>query len=818
MADKSTIGSIVFAVLLVFAFLTFTASLITMIKVFNIKNSLSGSEDSSNGSNKTTTVAPGPGPGPNPTTTVEPVPSTTVTIPPAPTTTTTATPDQGLNIRPVTEINQGEARYTSFLRYVKSLNRSMTLSEDPCKNFFGYVCDKSANDEQDMLKDNTFSDLCDALDDTNLPNFEAMNKLKQLKAKCMLIERDVANKKTALSGAKFLEYYNAFVATLPNQVEFPALSAKDATLAKPTAAQLATIMVYLAKRGQDLFTQLKIVPLVHANLADRDYSILFDEPSLDQQLYDYQYSPDAVKAKQVKKWSDYIKKVYLLKTTTGTVDETLLAEDLDELWALDKFIADNVVSDPTTPQTFTEKTTIYTAAEATTAVSLFDFTQYLTDLVADQTDDNLKNKVTATDYNIVVTNPTRLEALATYLSGTSTARAIYNYIFIKFCQTYDLRLSLAPTERSSTVNVADEPDAEEVCDRRIVENRYLADLVDHTYIFTLSEAADREKMYKIAEEVARNVINGLKANIQTLSWSPTSKTAAINKLDNMKISVGYSKSTLTTDALNTKYAAFTTDNTAQNYYDIAETTVTLQSLIDVQLLSTPAQDRPATPVFNGNATSTSIKYSNLQNSLTIPHAILTSPFFDVNYPTSVLYGALGLLIGHEIVHGFDKNGVLFNEQGIWVVSWIDTASQPIFDKMNECVVKQYTGYNVEASPLIGAYVLSEALGDNGGIRAAYTGYKLHTAINGEDPHLPSNVYKDLTHEQLLFIAFSREMCSKKAYKKPDTYYSNAIPSTFRVLGALKNFAEFKNAFNCLATTKYAIENCRVFAKETAKTS
>lgn len=110
------------------------------------------------------------------------------------------------------------------------------------------------------------------------------------------------------------------------------------------------------------------------------------------------------------------------------------------------------------------------------------------------------------------------------------------------------------------------------------------------------------------------------------------------------------------------------------------------------------------------------------NSISIPFGILGRPIFDTNFPIPVLFGAIGTILGHEIVHGFDTSGVQFNDMG-YLEKWMDSKSQKTFDDVGKCVSDQYGKFKVEGRFVDGEQTLGENIADNGGNRLEDIGFK-----------------------------------------------------------------------------------------------
>ncbi|XP_054839274.1 neprilysin isoform X2 [Eublepharis macularius] len=205
-------------------------------------------------------------------------------------------------------------------------------------------------------------------------------------------------------------------------------------------------------------------------------------------------------------------------------------------------------------------------------------------------------------------------------------------------------------------------------------------------------------------------------------------------------------------------------------------------------------------------------YSANRNQIVFPAGILQPPFFSASQPNSLNYGGIGMVIGHEITHGFDDNGRNFNANGDLVDWWTEDSAKK-FKEQSECMVYQYGNFTWDLAGgqhLNGISTLGENIADNGGIRQAYRAYESLVKKNGEEKLLPG---LDFNHRQLFFLNFAQVWCGTF---RPE-YAVNAIktdshsPGNFRVLGTLQNTPEFSEAFQC-TNTDYMdpMKKCRVW--------
>ncbi|KAJ7393921.1 hypothetical protein OS493_003590 [Desmophyllum pertusum] len=192
-----------------------------------------------------------------------------------------------------------------------------------------------------------------------------------------------------------------------------------------------------------------------------------------------------------------------------------------------------------------------------------------------------------------------------------------------------------------------------------------------------------------------------------------------------------------------------------------------------------------------------------RNEINILAGILQPPFYyGKKAPRSVNFGAIGMVLAHELSHGFDANGRYFNKDGEIIDDWWSKNTSQGFEERSKCIVDQYNKYPVNGGDegqihIDGKLTLSENIADNGGIRLAYWGYKDWIKNNGPEALLPG---LNKTNEQLLFVSFAQMWCSVFT---PSAAFTLAKTDThalakYRVIGSLSNLKEFSEAFKCPA--------------------
>ncbi|XP_076034148.1 neprilysin-1-like isoform X2 [Oratosquilla oratoria] len=195
-------------------------------------------------------------------------------------------------------------------------------------------------------------------------------------------------------------------------------------------------------------------------------------------------------------------------------------------------------------------------------------------------------------------------------------------------------------------------------------------------------------------------------------------------------------------------------------------------------------------------------YIPLYNSITILAGILQPPFYAHNSLAAMTYGGIGVIIGHEMTHGFDNTGRQFDKHGNLVQWWSDETVEA-YEKRSKCFVDQYSAFHppelVEAGMNVsvnGQLTLGENIADNGGLREAYLAYRLWVERYGEEPRLPG--LEEFSPDHIFYLAYANQWCEHNTANAVLSQVSTNphSPGRFRVLGPLSNDAEFSETWKC----------------------
>ena len=267
-----------------------------------------------------------------------------------------------------------------------------------------------------------------------------------------------------------------------------------------------------------------------------------------------------------------------------------------------------------------------------------------------------------------------------------------------------------------------------------VPNSLLSEAVGEMYVAKYFPAKDKERMAKMVS----NIQAALSEHIDSLDWmSDVTKAKAHEKLNAFHVKIGYPDKWK-------DYSSLTVDPQLSYYENIRQ--AALWSMQDnLTRLGKPVdKDEWLMSPQTVNA-----YYNPSTNEICFPAAILQPPFFNPDADDAVNYGAIGVVISHEMTHGFDDQGRLFDKDGN-MADWWTPEDAEAFKAKTAVLVKQFD--EVEVLPGVhanGALSLGENIADHGGLRISYTA--LQNSFNGKHPQ-PLDGF---TAEQRFYLAYAK---------------------------------------------------------------
>jgi putative endopeptidase len=308
-----------------------------------------------------------------------------------------------------------------------------------------------------------------------------------------------------------------------------------------------------------------------------------------------------------------------------------------------------------------------------------------------------------------------------------------------------------------------------------VTSNALGESIGQLYVKKYFPPVAKQKM----TDLVMNLKKSLTQRIENLTWmGPQTKLEALAKLDKMGVKVGY----------------------PDKWRDYSDLTISSKSYV-LNVLNSQAFEfrysmdkvgKPVDPTEWGMTPQTVNAYYNPnRNEIVFPAGILQPPFFNLDADDAVNYGAIGMVIGHEMTHGFDNMGRQFDKDGN-LRDWWTKEDSKAFEDHTAMLVDQYNHYDVLDSTYVnGKLTLGENIADLGGATVAYNAYKL--SLEGKEAPKPIDGF---TNYQRFFLSFAQiwrtNMRDEELRKRVKTDVHS--PAKVRINGVVYNMPEFYAAF------------------------
>jgi len=289
---------------------------------------------------------------------------------------------------------------------------------------------------------------------------------------------------------------------------------------------------------------------------------------------------------------------------------------------------------------------------------------------------------------------------------------------------------------------------------------------------------------------------------------------ALDKADRMLQLMGYPDWLVHDDQVDQYYEGSLTADPAHHLLNVLQqlTWSSVKSLSELRKV-------PKRDVWLSHPAIVNAWYSPNHNTITFPAGILQFPFFQGSLPRYINYGAMGMVIGHEITHGFDDQGRQYDGTGNLQPWWSEETLQGFLERA-DCFIQQYTNYTVpelidilgeEDAHLNGKNTQGENIADNGGIRESFRAYLNSLDSLGDEPALPG--LETFTPKQMFFVSNAQVWCE---IQTPESLLGQVLgdphsPGRFRVLGPLSNSRDFQREWNCPADSPMVRpNNCQLW--------
>jgi len=280
--------------------------------------------------------------------------------------------------------------------------------------------------------------------------------------------------------------------------------------------------------------------------------------------------------------------------------------------------------------------------------------------------------------------------------------------------------------------------------------------------------------------LVQNLKSVLRDDLGGLTWmGPDTRRQALRKLDAMAIKIGYPDKWRDYSSLDMSSPSYAVNAMRAAEFEFQRSLNKIGKPVDkAEWYMTP----PTVDAY----------YSPQTNDINFPAGILQPPFFNPDADDAVNYGAIGAVIGHEMTHGFDDQGRQYDAQGN-LHDWWTADDLKNFTQRAQGIIAQYSAYEpLPGQHINGALTTGENIADIGGLKIAYLA--LEKSLKGR----PRTEVDGYTPEQRFFLSFAQVWHDKRqpAYAKVALGTDPHSPGKYRVIGALADTPEFRQAFGC----------------------
>ena len=309
--------------------------------------------------------------------------------------------------------------------------------------------------------------------------------------------------------------------------------------------------------------------------------------------------------------------------------------------------------------------------------------------------------------------------------------------------------------------------------------------IDHTMGEALAQPFVKAYLGEDGKSAASQMVAGIetsmKGELDNLAWMDgATRTKAEEKLGKVLNKIGYPARWRSYDGLTVTRASLTADIAAANAFENNREMNKVGKAVD-------KDEWDMTPP------TVNAYYDPTENQMVFPAGILQPPFYAKTQAPALNFGAIGMVVGHELTHGFDDEGRQFDGDGN-LRDWWSPGVGDEFDRRASCVEKQFDDYvAIDDVHVKGKLTLGENIADLGGLKLSYASFQ-----RSEKDHPATPPLAGFTPDQEFFVGFAQAWCS--SYRPEALRLLVATnphsPPKFRVDGPLSNLPEFATAFQC----------------------
>jgi putative endopeptidase len=302
----------------------------------------------------------------------------------------------------------------------------------------------------------------------------------------------------------------------------------------------------------------------------------------------------------------------------------------------------------------------------------------------------------------------------------------------------------------------------------------LSEAIGQMYVQKYFPAEAKKRML----DLVGNLKVSLGERIKQLAWmGDSTKAKAIEKLDAITVKIGYPDKWRDYSALEVSADSYISNILHARNFDFNFMVGKVNKPVDRTEWMMPPQ-------------MVNAYYNPTMNEIVFPAAILQPPFFYMNGDDAVNYGAIGVVIGHEMTHGFDDQGRQFDKVGN-LTDWWTAEDAKLFGERTKVLVNQFSNFTVlDTLKANGALCLGENIADLGGLNVSFNA--LQKVLTGSEKPIDG-----FNPEQRFFLAYAHLWAQNIRDKEIVRRTKEDVHSLgrFRVIGPLRNMPEFHKAFN-----------------------
>ncbi|XP_019139513.3 kell blood group glycoprotein isoform X3 [Corvus cornix cornix] len=302
-----------------------------------------------------------------------------------------------------------------------------------------------------------------------------------------------------------------------------------------------------------------------------------------------------------------------------------------------------------------------------------------------------------------------------------------------------------------------------------------------------------EQTKKFAEQMFSAIQDALYDRLDQVEWmDEQTRRNAKALVSKLQVEIGYPAHILQTDKVNLEYQNLEI-NEDTFFLNVVACLKILRENSYLKLLQHHPQDN-----WRVHPWSVHSYYSVRHHMVVFPAGMFRSPFFHMEFPSAVNFGAIGVFMAHEILHSF---------YGYVLPLDCPACNRSALQRSTDCLVEHYESYSFNVN---GTFTLLENTADTGGLAVAYQAYKNWMKKHKEEKDLPKI---GLSHDQLFYLSFAHAMCGHQDPEKLQSSLNTDphSPLPLRVSGPVSNSQDFSKSFQCPSGSPMNPENkCRIW--------